>query len=357
MQSNVYAVIMAGGIGSRFWPVSTSEYPKQFHDMLGSGQSLLQKTFSRLNTNIPEKNIWILTNARYNSLVMEQLPSITESQIVPEPAMRNTAPCILLSALKIYKENPEAVMIVAPSDHWIEDERAFHDDLQACIKACYESRGLLTLGIQPTFPNTGYGYIEADPSEASEIRKVKRFTEKPDYKTAKKFIERGNFMWNSGIFIWSVKAIIEAFEAHLPKMYKLFASGMDAYNTSDEAGFVLSNYPDAENISIDYGILEKADNVYVKKSTFDWNDLGTWGALHDKLSKDDRDNAVVNAKLHLENSEGNMIFTNTDKLVVLQDVSNYIIVENDEVLLIFPKSKEQTIKELSRNISQTFGAK
>ena len=357
MQSNVYAVIMAGGIGSRFWPVSTSEYPKQFHDMLGSGQSLLQKTFSRLNTNIPEKNIWILTNARYNSLVMEQLPSITESQIVPEPAMRNTAPCILLSALKIYKENPDAVMIVAPSDHWIEDERAFHDDLQACIDASYESNGLLTLGIQPTFPNTGYGYIEADKSETSEIRKVKRFTEKPDYKTAKEFIERGNFMWNSGIFIWSVKAIIEAFETHLPKMYKLFASGMNAYNTSDEAEFVLRNYPDAENISIDYGILEKADNVYVKKSTFDWKDLGTWGALHDKLSKDDRANAVVKAKVHLENSEGNMIFTKTDKLVVLEDVSNYIIVDNDEVLLIFPKSKEQQIKELSKKISQTFGAK
>src|SRR5690554_2007257 len=216
MDRNYYAVIMAGGIGSRFWPISTQEFPKQFHDMLGTGQTLLQKTFSRLNKLIPSENIYILTNERYLDITLKQLPEISEHQVVLEPAMRNTAPCILLAALKIQKENPKALMLVAPSDHWIEDEMAFSEDLQVCFDNAENDGDLMTLGVVPTFPNTGYGYIESDSQNAGSIRKVTQFREKPDYETAKQFIASGNFVWNAGIFIWSTKSILHSFEKYLP---------------------------------------------------------------------------------------------------------------------------------------------
>jgi mannose-1-phosphate guanylyltransferase len=357
MNSNYHAVIMAGGIGSRFWPVSTSRLPKQFHDMLGTGDTLLQKTFARLQQIVPAQNIQILTNERYLNLCLEQLPQIDENQVVLEPWMRNTAPCILLSALKIYKENPEALMLVAPSDHWIEDEVAFQKDVETCFDMCTTEDRLLTLGIQPSFPNTGYGYIESDKYDDSEIRRVQQFREKPNYDTAKKFLEAGNFLWNAGIFLWSVKSILKAFEEHMPKLYFLFSEGVPALNTSEEKPFIKKNYAAAENISIDYGILEKAKNVFVKKATFDWNDLGTWGALHDKLDKDEQDNAVVRALPYLKNASGNMIFSSSEKLVVVDGIDDYIIVDKENVLLIFPKDKEQDIKELLANVSNKFGSK
>lgn len=356
MRNNCYAVIMAGGIGSRFWPVSTVQFPKQFHDMLGTGESLLQKTFSRLHRSIPMEHIWVLTNDRYTDLVLEQLP-ITRSQIVPEPAMRNTAPCILLSALKIYKENPKAQILVAPSDHWIEDENSFHDDIEKCFELCEAEDRLITLGIQPTFPNTGYGYIESEILDTGDIKKVKQFIEKPDYQTARQFLADGNFLWNAGIFIWSAKSIIQAFEKHLPEMHRLFKNGMEAYNTSEEKTFIDANYATATNISIDYGVLEKADNVFVKKATFDWNDLGTWGALFDKLPKDSAGNAVVRSIPRMEDSKGNMVYTSTEKLVVLDGINDYIVVDKENVLMIFPKQKEQEIKLLLNKISQEFGEK
>ncbi len=355
MKNDLYAVIMAGGIGSRFWPVSTSKFPKQFHDMLGTGQSLLQKTYSRLSSGIPSENIWVLTNERYSELVLEQIDGMKSSQVVPEPAMRNTAPCILLSALKIAKMNPNALMIVAPSDHWIEDEAAFMKDVSECFQACVKDDVLITLGIRPTFPNTGYGYIESDVSETSEIKKVMQFREKPDYETARSFVEAGNFFWNAGIFIWSVKSIIEAFQKYLPEMYELFAAGESVLNTSEEKQFVEKEYGKSENISIDYGILEKAGNVHVKPATFDWNDLGTWGALHDKLEKDSNENAVVRAIPHLKDAEGNMVYSSKEKLVVIDGLKDYIVVDKDNVLLIYPKEKEQKIKNLLTEISNTFG--
>ncbi len=357
MNKNLYAVIMAGGIGSRFWPVSTSEFPKQFHDMLGTGETLLQKTFSRINRMIPESNIHILTNERYADLCLEQLPKINSDQLVLEPAMRNTAPCILLSALKIFKENPEGLMLVAPSDHWIEDEAAFEQDTEACFRACAEEDILVTLGIKPSFPNTGYGYIEFDQGSDSIIKKVDQFREKPDYETAKKFLEAGNFSWNAGIFIWSVRSIVSSFKTLMPGMYELFASGMDVLNTSEEKSFVTSEYGKAENISIDYGILEKALNVFVKQATFDWNDLGTWGALHDKLEKDNSGNAVVRAIAHFRDSNENMIYTEGEKLVVIDSLDDYIIVDKENVLLIFPKEKQQEIKKLLGEVSDKFGKK
>lgn len=347
MNKNYYAIIMAGGVGSRFWPVSTTEFPKQFHDMLGSGETLIQKTFSRLVKLIPAENILILTNEKYNDLVLEQLPMVTQKQVLLEPAMRNTAPCILYASLKIQKQNPDALMVVAPSDHWIEDENAFAINLQQCFDFCKKENALMTLGIQPTFPNTGFGYIEFDKSDDNPIKKVSQFREKPDYETAKSFLEQGNFLWNGGIFIWSAKSIAEAFEKFQPQMNALFQKGFESYNTENEKQFINDNYALAENISIDYAVMEKANNVYVLPATFDWNDLGTWGQLHEKLTKDENNNGIINAKVVIENSSNNIIRSDADKLIVVDGLHDYIIVDKEGILLIYPKSKEQDIKRIT----------
>ncbi|CAM3395967.1 Putative mannose-1-phosphate guanylyltransferase/mannose-6-phosphate isomerase [Flavobacterium longum] len=344
MDKNYYAIIMAGGVGSRFWPVSTADFPKQFHDMLGAGQTLIQKTFSRLSQLVPAENILVLTNEKYNDIVLAQLPQIKQEQVLLEPAMRNTAPCILYAALKIRKQNPDAVMVVAPSDHWIEDENAFAADLKKCFDYCGSHDALLTLGIKPTFPNTGFGYIEFDKSDANTIKKVNQFREKPDYETAKSFLESGNFLWNGGIFIWSAQAITKAFEQFQPQMNALFEQGYDSYNTPAEPSFISQHYAEAENISIDYAVMEKAQNVYVLPASFDWNDLGTWGSLHEKLDKDDSNNAVVNATVILENAANNIIRAEGTKLIIIDGLNDYIIVDKDDVLLIYPKGKEQEIK-------------
>lgn len=357
MNKNYYAVLMAGGVGSRFWPVSTQDFPKQFHDMLGTGDSLIQKTFKRLSHLIPKENIFILTNERYNDLVFEQLPELTNRQVVLEPAMRNTAPCILYAALKIQKENPDAVMIVAPSDHWIEDEQAFTENVQRAFDFCSKNDALMTLGITPTFPNTGYGYIEFDSEDSTAIKSVNQFREKPDYETAKDFISRGNFLWNAGIFMWSVKSVINAFKTNQPALYTLFEQGISAFNTEAESHFIEANYAKSENISVDYAIMENSQNVYVLPATFDWNDLGTWGSLYDKLDKDVYDNAVVNARVLAEDASGNMIRTQRDKIVVIDGISDYIVVDKDEVLLIFPKAKEQDIKTVLLAVKDKFGDK
>ncbi|WP_299115463.1 mannose-1-phosphate guanylyltransferase [uncultured Winogradskyella sp.] len=352
---NYYAILMAGGVGSRFWPVSTQNFPKQFHDMLGTGNTLIQKTFNRLSTLIPEENIFILTNERYNDLVFEQLPNITKRQVVLEPAMRNTAPCILYASLKIQKENKDAVMIVAPSDHWIEDEQAFSKNVKMAFDFCESNDALMTLGITPTFPNTGYGYIEFDKSNSSSIKSVNQFCEKPDYETAKSFLGQGNFLWNAGIFMWSVKSVISAFKNNQPELFQLFESGYSVYNTAYEDDFIKDNYARAENISVDYALMEKSDNVFVIPATFDWNDLGTWGSLYDKLEKDESNNAVVNSKVLSEDASGNMIRSKKDKIVVVDGLNDYIIVDKDEVLLIFPKAKEQDIKKVLQNVKANFG--
>jgi mannose-1-phosphate guanylyltransferase len=347
MNKNYYAILMAGGVGSRFWPVSTTDLPKQFHDMLGSGSTLIQKTFRRLSKLIPAENILILTNERYNNLVLEQLPMVKQEQVLLEPAMRNTAPCILYASLKIQKQNPEALMVVAPSDHWIEDEDEFSRNLQQCFDFCQKENALMTLGIQPTFPNIGFGYIEFDKSDSNPIKKVNQFREKPDYQTAKSFLEAGNFLWNGGIFIWSVNAITEAFEKFQPQMNALFQLGVESYNSSNEKKFIDQNYANAENISIDYAVMEKAKNVYVLPATFDWNDLGTWGQLHEKLDKDETNNGVINAKVVIENASNNIVRSDANKIIVIDGLHDYIIVDKEGVLLIYPKSKEQDIKRIT----------
>lgn len=347
MNKNYHAILMAGGVGSRFWPVSTTEFPKQFHDMLGSGSTLIQKTFSRLSKLIPAENILILTNECYNNLVLEQLPMVKQEQVLLEPAMRNTAPCILYASLKIQKQNPEALMVVAPSDHWIEDEDEFSRNLQQCFDFCQKENALMTLGIQPTFPNTGFGYIEFDKSDSNPIKKVNQFREKPDYETAKSFLQAGNFLWNGGIFIWSVKAITEAFEKFQPQMNALFQLGIESYNSSNEKKFIDQNYANAENVSIDYAVMEKAKNVYVLPATFDWNDLGTWGQLHEKIDKDENNNGVINAKVVMENASNNIVRSDANKIIVIDGLHDYIIVDKEGVLLIYPKSKEQDIKRIT----------
>ncbi len=345
---------MAGGVGSRFWPVSTQSFPKQFHDMLGKGDSLLQKTFKRLANLIPPENILIATNARYKELVLEQLEGIKENQLLLEPAMRNTAPCILYAALKIKQQNPNGVMIVAPSDHWIEDEKTFTENIKTSFEACAEQDILMTLGIQPSFANTGYGYIHFE-NNSNEIKKVLKFTEKPTLEVATNFLESGEYLWNAGIFIWSVQSILKAFENSLPTMTKLFCEGNHVYNTEFEDDFIRSNYGKAENISIDYGIMQNATNIYVLPVDFGWNDLGTWSSLYEKLEKDDEKNAVVNGKAIFRNASGNMVSTQSKKHVVIQGLDDYIVVEKDDVLLIVPKKDDQNIKQLVADVKSTFG--
>lgn len=351
--TNYYAVIMAGGVGSRFWPVSTQQFPKQFHDMLGKGQSLIQRTFDRINDIVPSSNILIATNQQYEELVLEQLPKATKNQLLLEPTMRNTSPCILYAALKIYNQNPDGVMLVAPSDHWIDNEAEFTRNIQTSFKACSEDDILMTLGIQPRTPNTGYGYIQFEEAN-SEIKKVKNFTEKPNLKTAEEFLKSGDYLWNAGIFVWSVKSIIKAFEKSLPEMLTLFDVA-NVYNTDQESEYINKNYKKAENISIDFGIMERANNVHVLPVEFGWNDLGTWGSLYDKLDKDANNNATVGSETIFRDSSGNMVRTQSGKRVVIQGLSDFIIVEKDDVLLICPKKDEQDIKQIVTNVKETFG--
>lgn len=354
INKNYYAVIMAGGVGSRFWPMSTSNFPKQFHDMLGVGQSLIQRTFERINGLVPSKNILIATNARYENLVLEQLPKATKNSLLLEPSMRNTAPCILYSALKIYEQNPDAVILVAPSDHWIDDETEFLNNIQTSFDACSENDILMTLGIQPDSPNTGYGYIQFN-KENSEIKKVKSFREKPNLETAKEFVASGDYLWNAGIFVWSAKSIIKAFKKHLPEMIDVLDDGNNVYNTDFEDDFIKNNYGKCENISIDFGIMEAAKNVHVLPVDFGWNDLGTWGSLYNKLEKDSFENAVVGSNTIFRDSNGNMIRTQSGKKVVIQGLNDFIIVEKEDVLLICPKKDEQDIKQIVADVKNNFG--
>lgn len=356
MNKNYYAVIMAGGVGSRFWPISTQKFPKQFHDMLGTGNTLIQKTFNRFENLIPSENILIATNKKYEDLVLKQLPKATKKQLLLEPAMRNTAPCILYSAFKIYNENPDGIMIVAPSDHWIENESEFLENIQTSFDFCTENDALLTLGIQPTHPNTGYGYIQFKQSE-NALKEVKNFTEKPNFETAKQFLESGDYLWNAGIFVWSVKSILKAFETFLPEMFDLFQKGNTCYNTETEENFIEENYACSENISIDFGIMEKATNVFVLPVNFDWNDLGTWGSLYNKLGKDENQNATVGGEIIFRDAKNNIVKTQKGKRVVIQGLNDYIVVEKEDVILIFPKDKEQEIKQITEEVKVKFGDK
>ncbi|MDT0677155.1 mannose-1-phosphate guanylyltransferase [Autumnicola musiva] len=357
MNNNYYAILMAGGVGSRFWPVSTATCPKQFQDVLGAGETLVQTTFRRLASIIPRENIYILTNKNYNEVVKEQLPGVKQEQIVLEPVMRNTAPSVLLAAMKINQKNKDAVMMVAPSDHWIQGEQQFTKDLEFAFEAAANSEKLITLGINPTFPNTGYGYIKYDNPPNSRLMPVKAFTEKPDFKKAESFLAEGNYVWNAGIFIWSANVILQNFEKLLPEMYHLFAKGNPVWNTEKEQDFIDENYHKAHKISIDYGIIEKAENVFMIPASFKWNDLGTWGSLQEQLPQDINENTVINSRFLSFEAEGNIIRTEKNKVVIIEGLKDYIVLENDLVLVVMPKKNEQGIKEIREKVMKKFGDK
>ncbi|CAM1361259.1 Mannose-1-phosphate guanylyltransferase [Tenacibaculum sediminilitoris] len=353
MNSNYYAVIMAGGVGSRLWPVSTEKYPKQFHDLLGTGESLLQRTFSRINQLIPSENILIATNKRYEELVLEQLPKISSKQVLLEPTMRNTAPCILYAALKIRQQKENAVMLVAPSDHWIENETEFIKNIETSFNACAKEDILMTLGIQPNHPNTGYGYIQFEEN-ASEIKKVKTFTEKPNLQKATQFLASGDYLWNAGIFVWSASSILDSFKKHLPEMVGILDDGNNVYNSDFEDDFIKNNYEKCENISIDFGIMERSEKVHVLPVDFSWDDLGTWGSLYNKLGKDTHQNATVGATTIFKDASGNMVSTKNGKKVIVQGLQDFIVVEKDDVLVICPRKDEQDIKQLRTEAKEKF---
>ena len=356
MNKNYYTVIMAGGIGTRFWPISTKKCPKQFHDMLGTGVSLLQQTFQRLENLIPPANMHVATNENYKNQVLEQLPKIQPSQLFLEPAMRNTAPCILATAFKIYAKNPKAIVLVAPSDHWIENTQIFLNDVQKAFNACENRDILMTLGVKPTNPNTGYGYIEYDIQDKNTIKSVIQFKEKPDKITAEDFIKKGNFLWNAGIFVWSAKSILESFKRELPDMYELFSRGKSFWNTEKEMEFLSENFALSKDISIDFGVLEKVSNVKVLPVNFDWSDLGTWGSLYNKKAKDDKNNVSIGGMVFYKDSKGNIIKTQSHKKIVVQGLKDFIVVEKEDVLMICPKSQEQDIKKTIKDVKDYFGA-
>ncbi len=352
MQDN-YAVIMAGGIGSRFWPMSRTAYPKQFHDVLGTGRTLIQMTFDRFKDICPAENVLVVTNEIYKDLVLEQLPDITANQVLCEPSRRNTAPCVAYACYKIQATNPNANVVVAPADHLILKEDVFTETIMTAIGQARSNGSLVTLGIKPSRPDTGYGYIQfkdENGTVSDDVKRVKTFTEKPNLDLAKQFLDSGDFYWNSGIFIWTLESILKAFEDYLPEVGKLFHEGMSVYNTSDEDAFIRKIYPVCRNISIDYGIMEKAQNVYVVLSDFGWSDLGTWGSLYTHIEHDANENAVVGKNVMMYDSTNNMVKVPDDKLVVIQGLYDYIVVESNNTLLICKKQDEQKIKQFVTDI-------
>lgn len=352
---------MAGGVGSRFWPVSRTEFPKQFIDFFGIGKTLIQSTYDRFLRICPPENIFVVTNEIYTHIVKEQLPDLNENQILAEPIMRNTAPCVSYGSMKIASINPNATIVVAPSDHTITDQDAFIAAIEQSLKAASENNCLITLGIKPSRPDTGYGYIqyiENTLKTDNQIHKVKIFTEKPNIDLARSFIQSGDFLWNAGIFIWSANAINEAFFKHLPEMYEIFAQGKPMYNTESEKAFISDAYQQCTNISIDFAIMEKADNVYVLPADFGWSDLGTWASIYDIAAHDYVGNAVIPAEqVMMFNSSNCMVNVPKDKLVILQGLHDYIVVESNNTLLICPRSEEQSIKQVVADVKARFGTK
>lgn len=360
MNKDYYCIIMAGGIGSRFWPLSRAKYPKQFIDILGVGKTLLQQTFERFNRLIPEENILIVGNEEYKDLISEQLPGLPEENILLEPSRRNTAPCIDYANFRILQKNPDANIIVAPSDHLILKEDAFLECVKQGMDFVANNDALLTLGIKPNRPETGYGYIQAVQRSVKgysslNLNKVKTFTEKPDAKLAKVFFESGEFFWNAGIFFWSLSSIMKAFDEFLPEVHNLFKGGEDLYGTGKEKSFIRNTYEECKNISIDYGIMEKAENVYVLASDFGWSDLGTWGSLYEEMPKDKQKNAVNAKHAFLYDSSGTIVNVPEDKLVLIHGLKDYIVVESDNVLLICKKEDEQRIKLFVNDIRAELG--
>jgi mannose-1-phosphate guanylyltransferase len=352
---------MAGGVGTRFWPMSTTGHPKQFLDILGTGRTLIQQTFDRFKELCPAQNIYVVTSESYLNLVSEQLPELPKENILTEPSRRNTAPCVAYASYKIHKLNPKAITVVAPSDHLITKEDTFTKAIKSCITKSKSEDCLVTLGIKPSRPDTGYGYIQFVDSPVEEkdkrMYKVKTFTEKPDLDTAKFFIETGEFLWNSGIFIWSTKSIIDAFQKHDPELASLFKEGDEFYNTPKEKEFITKAYNVCKNDSIDYSVMEKAKNVYVRSSIIGWSDLGTWGSLYGHIKHDKGSNALVGKNIIQYGCKNCIVHVPKDKLVVLQGLDDYIVVESDGVLMVCKKQDEQQIRNFVNDVKVQKGDK
>lgn len=349
---------MAGGIGSRFWPMSRTDFPKQFLDILNIGRTLIQGTFDRFANFIPAENIYVVTSEQYKDIVAKQLPEIPVANILCEPSRKNTAPCVAYVSHKLLQLNPEANLICAPADHIILEPENFKKICLDALNFTAHIKALVTLGIKPTHPNTGYGYIQYEQQSVSEnVYKVKTFTEKPDLALAKTFIASGDFLWNAGIFVWQVKNIVAAFEKLLPELNELFEAEKNNFNTAGEKEAIDRIYPQCVNISIDYGIMEKADNVYIIPSSFGWSDLGTWGSAYDNLAKDYLENAVAGNNVVVIDATKNMVHADNKKLVLLQGLDDFIVVDTKDVLMICKKDKEQEIKEYVAEIKRSKGDK
>lgn len=352
-QNNIYVTIMAGGVGSRFWPASRNARPKQFLDMLGLGKSLLRLTFERFLKICPAEQIYVMTNEQYRAQVMEHLPELSGQQILCEPSRNNTAPCIAYAALKLQKINPNATMIVAPSDHLITDEPTFIAKLQQAAQFASDQQALVTLGIKPHKAHTGYGYIQYQAqATAPGIHRVSAFTEKPDEATAQAFLKEGNYLWNGGIFIWQAATVLEAYTEHARSIYDLLYAGWDHYNTDEEQSFINEAYPKTESISVDYAIMENADNVYTLPAEFGWSDLGTWDSIYQIQEKDTDRNVVSQCNALLQDTSGCLIHAHPEKLIVVKGLEDYIIVDDKDVLMIYPKAEEQSIKAITKAVKE-----
>ena len=350
---NTYSLIMAGGVGSRFWPMSTQHKPKQFLDVLGIGKSLLRLTFERMVKISPASNIYVLTNEAYLDLVLEQLPELTALQVICEPARKNTAPCIAFAAAKIYDLNPQANLVISPSDHLIVQVERFKDLVDIAINESDKGQ-LVTLGIQPSRPDTGYGYIEfsSEDAVAGSVHEVNRFCEKPDLETAKAFVAAGNYVWNSGIFIWKATTILDALKTFQPELFELFCANNQAYNTDSEVDFMKNAFAACEDISIDFAVMEHAKNVSVVLSDFDWSDLGTWGSLIDHMELDENQNAIVGDQVFMFETSNCLIHLPKDKVVLLDGIQDTIVVESDGMLMILRKEKEQDLKKYLKDMQE-----
>ncbi|NDC40701.1 MAG: mannose-1-phosphate guanylyltransferase [Chitinophagia bacterium] len=357
-KNNNYVGIMAGGIGSRFWPESRTHYPKQFLDLLGTGQSLIQWTYNRFKKICPPENIYFISNEQYFNTIREQLPDVSEANIISEPSRKNTAACAAYFAHKIHSVNPEANIIMSPADHLIMDETTFEKTVNDALHFVESNECLLTLGIKPSRPDTGYGYIQYDTEEElDKAHRVRTFTEKPSLELAQTFLKSGDFLWNSGIFVWNVKTILTALEHHMPELNEVFLQAKEAYNTPGEYEMMVKLYPLCQNISIDYGIMEKARNVYVIPSYFGWSDLGTWESAYDNCEKDYLGNAVLGNNVMVIDATGCMVKAKNDKLVVLQGLEKFIVIDTPDVLLICERTREQQIKEYVAEVKRHKGEK
>jgi mannose-1-phosphate guanylyltransferase len=350
--TNTYVAIMAGGIGSRFWPASRTERPKQFLDIMGTGKSLIRMTFERFLNVCPAENIFIVTNGMYKDLVKEHLPELSDNQILCEPSRNNTGPCVAYTAFKLHALDPNANFIVAPSDHIIAEEDNFVAAIRKALAFTEKNNALVTLGIQPSRPDTGYGYINFKSEHQDGVHPVVKFTEKPDLETARKFVAGGDYLWNAGIFIWRAKVVLEAFQQHATQIHEILSKGNEVYNSDGEQAFIDENYPKTPSISVDYAIMEKAENVYTIPSSFGWSDLGTWASLHAESEKDEQGNVVQGEKVILKDAQNSLIRVPEDKVVVIKGLDDFIVVDEGDVLLIYPKSDEQEVKQITKEIQE-----